>query len=782
MPQVRRRGGGGVGSEFLDPRPGAIDLGGELVTVAGVVDHEVGDLEPLLPGYLGGLASPSVVGIHPPIGDDPLDRQLGRTIDNDSGGGPVACLAAFRHERDVEHHHAVGLSQRRHPLADHRADVREGEPLQILPGVRVVEDELGERGTIEGAVVPNDVGAEPVDDPLVGPTARLLNLVDDRVSVDDRRAALGEERRDRRLPAADSSRQPNDQHDAGTVAPVDTLKSISTTSQTRSTGPAAARRATDELAAFAPLVIAVRWATVVVGVGLAAAGEGLNSRTIAGAITLVAYAVLRTVRPLRYLSDQLASFLLIIGEVFLTLAVVVATGYWDSPYVFTLATAIIAAGLARGFGFAIRTAVAAVAAVAIPYHVTSLDADTFQTVQGSGLLVLIALVAGYARHVLGEAERRTTEAMDRVARLSEANELLSRLHRVAQAMPASLDLDETLAGTIAQVRDAAPVDAVAILLRDRSGGGWTRAASWGARFPAALLRDEELPQPVASVASGAGPHLAGDLPATGAPGLVAGAVAGIYAPLAARDELIGVVAAEQRTTATLTPRHLEVVAAICDQAGLAIANARWFRLLRSVGADEERTRIARDLHDRVGQSLTYVAFELDRITRKQESKPLQDDLERLRHDVRRTVTEVRETLHDLHTDVSESTGLVAVLERFLERVQGRTGTEIRFRHDAPARLPLRQEREMWRIAQEAITNAERHSEASHIDVSWQCTGHGALLEVADDGKGISATGPPGEGYGLLGMRERAEAIGATLEIGPSERAGTVVRCRLQPHE
>lgn len=549
-----------------------------------------------------------------------------------------------------------------------------------------------------------------------------------------------------------------------------------------STPSATSSRPADELAAFAPLVIAVRWATLVVGVGLAAAGEGLNTRTVIGGATLVAYSVLRTIRPLRYLGEQLPSLLLVIGEVFITLAVVVATGYWDSPYVFTLATAIIAAGLARGFGFAIRTAATAVAAVAIPYHVATTEPDAFRTVQGSGLLVLIALVAGYARRVLGEAEQRTTEAMDRITRLSEANELLTRLHRVAQAMPASLDLDETLTRTIAQVRDAAPVDAVAILLRDRSGGGWTRAASWGARFPSALLRNDELPPPLGAVAAGASPRLEPDLPATATAGLVPGAVAGVYAALSARNELIGVLAAEQRTTAALDQHHLELIAAICEQAGLAVANARWFRLLRSVGADEERTRIARDLHDRVGQSLAYVAFELDRITRKEESAPLQGDLARLRHDVRRTVTEVRETLHDLHTDVSEETGLVAVLNRFLERVEGRTGTEIRFTHDAPARLPLRQEREMWRIAQEAITNAERHAEASHIDVRWECTGGGAVLEVSDDGKGIAATGPPGEGYGLLGMRDRAEAIGATLDIGPADGSGTVVRCRLEPRD
>jgi signal transduction histidine kinase len=86
---------------------------------------------------------------------------------------------------------------------------------------------------------------------------------------------------------------------------------------------------------------------------------------------------------------------------------------------------------------------------------------------------------------------------------------------------------------------------------------------------------------------------------------------------------------------------------------------------------------------------------------------------------------------------------------------------------------------MWRIAQEAITNAERHAEATRIDVRWECSDRGAFLEVRDDGKGIAAELPAGAGYGLLGMRERAAAIGATLELRRANSTGTVVRCRLQ---
>ena len=84
--------------------------------------------------------------------------------------------------------------------------------------------------------------------------------------------------------------------------------------------------------------------------------------------------------------------------------------------------------------------------------------------------------------------------------------------------------------------------------------------------------------------------------------------------------------------------------------------------------------------------------------------------------------------------------------------------------DAVIRLPLLQEREMWRIAQEALANVERHARATAVRVVWRCDGHRAVLEVTDNGAGFEA-GKAGrlDSYGMLGMRERAASIGSALE-------------------
>lgn len=212
----------------------------------------------------------------------------------------------------------------------------------------------------------------------------------------------------------------------------------------------------------------------------------------------------------------------------------------------------------------------------------------------------------------------------------------------------------------------------------------------------------------------------------------------------------------------------------------AIADARWAGRLEALGADEERTRIARDLHDNIGQSLACLAFELDRmVSKEREGEDLSGPLEELRSDLRNVIGELRDTLFGLRTDVSEHREIGPALQQFAGRLAERANLEIHVHDDAADRLPLRQEREMRRIAQEALLNVERHAHATTVDVRWRCDEHGAILEIDDDGLGFP-DGRAGrvDSYGILGMRERASSIGATLEIGSEQGRGTVVRCVL----
>ena len=543
--------------------------------------------------------------------------------------------------------------------------------------------------------------------------------------------------------------------------------------------PTTARPEEDLLGDFAPLVVVIRWATIAIGLAYAVAGDP-SLADLVGAAVLAVHALFRTIRPLRYYRDNLLSLLMVLAEVGLTLGVVVATGYWRSAYVLALANAIVAAGFARGFGFAIRTAVTAVLAVAIPFHLRDTDAAFDLTLQWGGELLLVALVAGYARRLFREAEERTSEALDRMRDLSEANQLLHQLHGVAQRLPASLDLDEVMASTVEHVRTLFPVDVVAVVLWDEGAVCWRLGAAEGARLPR-TYRHEDLPAPLRRAVTTGQATIYNSLDGNDADGLGPRSALGAYAPLRSREQVIGVLVAECHPGGSLGPREVELLTGVADQAALAIDNARWFGRLRTVGADEERTRIARDLHDRVGQSLAYLAFELDRIERQAAGTPLAAELDRLRQDVRRVVGEVRDTLYDLRTDVSEDDDLTSTLAAYLQRVHDRSHLEVDFQHHTMRRPPLLVERELWRIAQEAVTNAERHAAAKRLAVRWELTNGEAVLEVRDDGKGLPDE-PRDGGYGLLGMRERADAIGARLEVSSTEGRGTTVRCTVKMAE
>ena len=123
--------------------------------------------------------------------------------------------------------------------------------------------------------------------------------------------------------------------------------------------------------------------------------------------------------------------------------------------------------------------------------------------------------------------------------------------------------------------------------------------------------------------------------------------------------------------------------------------------------------------------------------------------------------------------------MLATLELFVARIRDRNDFEVSIRSDERARLPVPQERELFRIAQEALVNVERHAHARNVTVTWRCDADGAELVVADDGDGFPV-GRSGrlDSYGLVGMRERAAAIGARLEVESAPGQGTRIRCRV----
>ena len=229
----------------------------------------------------------------------------------------------------------------------------------------------------------------------------------------------------------------------------------------------------DRVAAFAPAMLAIRWAVTIASVALATqryqdhpVSIGLWSGLI------LTYTILRTLRPIRYTGD-LRSLVEVLGEVVLNVVCLATTGFWDSPFILMILAAVALAGFARGYAFALRIGIVSTLAVSLPYLFEDPSrARIIQSGQWTLVLVLVAIIAGYARQISGEADRQHTLALDRLGRLADANALLYSLHRVTQTLPSSLDLDDVLDTTVARLRGLFDFDTAVVLGFDDSDGTW----------------------------------------------------------------------------------------------------------------------------------------------------------------------------------------------------------------------------------------------------------------------------------------------------------------------
>ncbi|MFD9431944.1 HAMP domain-containing sensor histidine kinase [Streptomyces sp. NPDC060002] len=188
--------------------------------------------------------------------------------------------------------------------------------------------------------------------------------------------------------------------------------------------------------------------------------------------------------------------------------------------------------------------------------------------------------------------------------------------------------------------------------------------------------------------------------------------------------------------------------------------------------EAERRRIAQELHDEVGQSMTAILLSLERAADEADD-PLRGELRQVQEITRGSLDEVRRLARRLRPGVLEDLGLISALTSLTTEFSTHVGLRVGRRFDTGL-PPLDQQTELvlYRVAQEALTNAARHAEAGQIEVSLRHTGEAVVLAVVDDGRG---TGVAREGAGIRGMRERALLIGATLDVTSQPKAGTQVR-------
>ena len=199
--------------------------------------------------------------------------------------------------------------------------------------------------------------------------------------------------------------------------------------------------------------------------------------------------------------------------------------------------------------------------------------------------------------------------------------------------------------------------------------------------------------------------------------------------------------------------------------------------------EEERIRIAREIHDQLGQSLTAVKIDVSLFGKKLADPTTELDRQAMHEEVvatakliDQTIQEMRHIIQELRPEILDHLGLSAAIEWQVQDFSARTGIRCRYSSSIDdSELDLDRATALFRILQESLTNVARHSGASSVDIKLRGERDNLVLEIHDNGKGIDTNKTsPGKSFGILGMRERALAFGGTVDIHSVPRQGTIV--------
>jgi len=253
-------------------------------------------------------------------------------------------------------------------------------------------------------------------------------------------------------------------------------------------------------------------------------------------------------------------------------------------------------------------------------------------------------------------------------------------------------------------------------------------------------------------------------------------------PIVAPEGVIGAFyLTEKDGAAEFSASDQELIELLAAHAAIAITNARLYEQSRELSIASERNRLALELHDAVSQKLFSLVLTAEAAGTLLERDPVAagGQVAKLQALAEEALEELRALIFELRPPDLEKDGLAGALRKHVEVLRRVQQGEIEL--DVPAGEDLRRDakrdREILRIAQEALHNALRHAQAGRVAVRLQASDGRVLLEVEDDGVGFDPAKPGlrSQRLGLTSMEERAQRLGARLEIRSTPGAGTTVR-------
>ena len=268
----------------------------------------------------------------------------------------------------------------------------------------------------------------------------------------------------------------------------------------------------------------------------------------------------------------------------------------------------------------------------------------------------------------------------------------------------------------------------------------------------------------------------------------------VSVPLRSKNRVVGVLDLFSSNVLSLTPEQLRLLVAIGDQIGVAVENARLLEELKTkeqmrlqllekviTAQEDERKRVARELHDETGQSLTSLIVGLKVLESMANLPEITEKAAELRALGGAILRDVHELAFQLRPTLLDHLGMVAAIQRLVEDYSQKVGFHIDlqvFGFDG-RRLPPATETALYRLVQEALTNVAKHAEAKNVSVILRREGPSGQAIVEDDGKGFNVAevmgyAAKGKKLGLFGMEERAALVGGKLTIESTPGKGTTV--------
>ncbi len=406
-------------------------------------------------------------------------------------------------------------------------------------------------------------------------------------------------------------------------------------------------------------------------------------------------------------------------------------------------------------------------------------------------------------HVSGvvEVQRDVTDERNLEETILQRNRELSAVNAIARVMGQSTRLDECLQLALNEVRRITRMDMGAIFLLEGEGNSLVLRVCYGlvkevaeatGRFAlsdAACGGVLEIGEPVIVQNPSRVSRLAQLASCDTLSSL-------IHVPLSSKGAALGTLCLGTYEPRSFADEEISLLSAIGSQIAVAVENARLYEelshkeqlrrelLRRLISAQEdERKRIARELHDETSQTLTALLYAIDAAGETRDQSKLPAYLSKMRHLTGSAIDGVHKLIFDLRPTMLDQLGLIAALRWYAESRLEEAGARVEVTETGKVqRLPSALETALFRTVQEAISNIARHAGARHVAIHFDFQADRAEIRVEDDGIGfdprqVSASADPRCGLGLVSMEERMNAVGGEFFLTSVPGEGTTITLR-----